>query len=101
MGARYSAVAMILHWLVAGFLLANLALGWWMKQLIGLDQFETFQLHKSIGMSVLALSILRLLWRVTHRAPALPETMNALERFAAHATHLFFYGMMILMPLTG
>ncbi|NOW45876.1 cytochrome b561 [Novosphingobium sp. SG751A] len=98
---RYSAVAMVLHWLVAGFLLANLALGWWMKQLIGLDQFEAFQLHKSIGMSVLALSILRLLWRVSHRAPALPETMNALERFAAHATHLFFYAMMILMPLTG
>jgi cytochrome b561 len=98
---RYSAVAMILHWLVAGLLLANLALGWWMKRLIGLDQFEAFQLHKSIGMTVLALSLARLGWRVTHRAPALPATMNGFERFAAHATHMFFYGMMILMPLTG
>lgn len=98
---RYSAVAMVLHWLVAGFLLANLALGWWMKRLIGLDQFEAFQLHKSIGMTVLALSLARLGWRVTHRAPALPDTMSGFERFAAHATHAFFYAMMIGMPLTG
>jgi len=98
---RYSAVAMILHWLVAGLLLANLALGWWMKQTTGLDQFEFYQLHKSIGMSILGLSVARLGWRVTHRAPELPDTMNRFERFAASATHLFFYAMMILMPLTG
>jgi len=98
---RYSAVAMILHWLVAAFLLSNLALGWWMKQLTGLEQFDAYQLHKSIGMSVLVLSIARLGWRITHHAPALPDTMNRFERFAASATHLFFYAMMILMPLTG
>lgn len=98
---RYSAVSVILHWAVAGFLLANLGLGWWMGRLEGLAQFDAFQLHKSIGMTVLALSVLRLAWRVTHKAPPLPATMNAFERFAAHATHLFFYVMMIGMPLTG
>jgi len=98
---RYSAIAMILHWLVAGFLLSNLALGWWMGRLTGLAQFDAYQLHKSIGMSVLVLSIARLGWRLSHRAPALPDTMSRFERFAASATHLFFYGMMIFMPLTG
>jgi cytochrome b561 len=52
-------------------------------------------------MTVLALSLARLGWRVTHRAPALPDTMSGFERFAAHATHAFFYAMMIGMPLTG
>jgi cytochrome b561 len=92
---------MVLHWAVACFLLANLALGWWMGRLEGLAQFDAYQLHKSIGMTVLALSVLRLGWRLTHTAPALPATMNGFERFAAHATHLFFYVMMIGMPLTG
>lgn len=99
--SRYSAVAMLLHWAIAGLILANLFVGWRMGFLGAMAQFNAFQLHKSIGITVLVLSLVRLAWRLTHRAPPLPASMTPFERFAAKATHLFFYVMMIGMPLTG
>ena len=99
--SRYSHVAMLLHWAIAALILANLFLGWRMSFLKGLAQFDMFQLHKSVGITVLLLSVARLVWRLTHPAPALPATMARWERFGAHATHWFFYLMMIGMPLTG
>jgi cytochrome b561 len=92
---------MLLHWAIAASILANLYIGWRMGSLAGIAQFDGFQLHKSVGITVLALSAIRLVWRLAHRAPPLPAGMNAFERFAANATHWFFYGMMIGMPLTG
>lgn len=99
--SRYSAVAMVLHWTVAALILANLVLGWRMKFLTGMAQFTTFQLHKSVGITVLVLSVARLAWRLMHPAPPLPPAMKRWERGTAHATHSFFYVMMIGMPLTG
>ncbi|MET0363738.1 MAG: cytochrome b [Sphingobium sp.] len=99
--SRYSTVAIVLHWTIALLILANLAIGWRMGFLKGLAQFEIFQLHKSVGITVLLLSILRLGWRLTHRPPALPPGMAAWERFAAQVTHWAFYGLMIGLPLTG
>lgn len=98
---RYSAVAMVLHWVIAALILTNLVLGWRMSFLKGLAQFDMFQLHKSVGITVLVLSVARLGWRLNQAAPALPATMAPWERFGAHATHWFFYVMMIGMPLTG
>lgn len=92
---------MVLHWFIAVSILANLYIGWRMGHLSGLAQFDAFQLHKSVGITVLVLSAIRLAWRLAHRAPPLPVGMNVFERFAANATHWFFYGMMIGMPLTG
>ena len=98
---RYSTVAMILHWIIAVAILANLALGWRMGFLTGMAQFTMFQLHKSVGITVLVLSLARLSWRLINPPPALPTTMKPWERIAAHGTHSFFYVMMIGMPLTG
>jgi cytochrome b561 len=64
-------------------------------------QFQTFQLHKSLGLTVLVLSILRLLWRLTHTPPPLPPGVPAFEVFAAKLTHWIFYGLMLALPLTG
>ena len=99
--SRYSAVAMVLHWVIAALILTNLVLGWRMGFLKGLAQFDMFQLHKSVGITVLVLSVVRLGWRLTHPAPALPSSIPSWERFSAHATHGLFYAMMIGMPLTG
>jgi cytochrome b561 len=98
---RYSAVAILLHWGIAALILLNLFLGWRMGFLKGLSQFDMFQLHKSVGITVLVLSVARLLWRLTHPAPPLPAGMRPWEKAAAHGTHWLFYGMMIGMPLTG
>jgi len=98
---RYSLVAILLHWAIAGLILLNFAVAWRMEDLKGLAKFEIFQLHKSIGFTVLTLSVLRLLWRLVNRAPPLPSGMPSWQRAAAIATHWGFYAVMIFMPLTG
>lgn len=103
---RYTAVAIVLHWAIAAAILSNLLIGWRMK--VAIDEFATqaraiaaFQLHKSIGLTVLLLTVLRLLWRFTHKPPPLPAGMARWERFAAKATHWAFYILMVLVPLSG
>jgi cytochrome b561 len=98
---RYGVVAMTLHWIIAALILSNLFVGWRMGFLGGLAQFDAFQLHKSIGITVLVLSVARLAWKLMNPAPPLPQGMKPYEHFGAKATHLFFYVMMIGMPLTG
>ena len=105
-GARYTAVAIVLHWAIAAAILANLAVGWWMHQgaegeVVGTGVVAAFQLHKSLGLTVLALSVLRLVWRLTHRPPPLPAAMPRWEQRAARATHWAFYLLMVIVPLSG
>lgn len=99
---RYTAIAKTLHWLIAAAILGMLVLGWVMGDLPnGGNKFAAFQWHKSIGITILLLSLARLAWRLTHTAPPLPSGMPAWEKFAAHATHILFYALMIGMPLAG
>ena len=98
---RYSAVAIILHWMIAVLILTNLYLGLTFEDLRGMALFRTLQLHKSLGLTVLVLSLIRLGWRLTHRPPALPAEMPRWERLAAQAAHWGLYGLMIGIPLTG
>ena len=98
---RYSRTAMILHWLIAAGILCNVALGLsvdflpddWIRPVI--------DTHKSIGITVLGLVLLRILWRVAHRPPPLPKAFPAWERASAHAAHLLLYVLMIGLPLSG
>ena len=79
-----------------------LALGWWMGFLPrGEEKFFYFQLHKSIGITILLLSLMRLGWRLTHTAPPLPASMPMWEQRAAHIGHVLLYVVMIGMPLSG
>lgn len=103
---RYTAVAIVLHWMIATAIIANFLLGWWMHEAIENDSTRSlavivFQVHKSLGLSILVLSLLRLLWRFINPTPALPATMPRWEKLAAKATHWAFYGLMIGIPLTG
>ncbi len=105
-GRRYDRVAMSLHWLIAIAIILNLALGWWMHEAMtqGSQQAlatQAYQWHKSIGLSVLGLSLLRLIWRLAHRPPALPHSMASWERRAAGLTHVAFYVLMLSLPLSG
>lgn len=104
--ARYTAVAAVLHWAMAAAIVLNLALGWWMQEAIEAPDWAAraiaaFQVHKSVGLTVLALSLLRLGWRLAHRPPPLPEATPAWERLGARATHWAFYALMIAVPLSG
>lgn len=98
----YGAVAKLLHWLIAIAIIGMLAAGKYMTDLeIGQDRFDLTQLHKSIGLTILGLTVLRILWRLVNRQPALPAHMGALERLAAKGTHLVFYFLMLAIPLSG
>lgn len=99
--SRYGTVAIFLHWSIAVMIGWNLVLGYEMGRAKGLDQFNLFQLHKSVGIAVLLLSLGRLLWRLAHRPPALPATMSDWERWLAGLAHAALYFFMVGMPLTG
>jgi cytochrome b561 len=100
---RYGKVAMAFHWVIALLVIANIALGLYMGDLPRGDpnKFMIVQLHKSIGLTVLLLSVLRLAWRLMNPAPALPRSMHPAMKLAARATHYLFYALIIFIPLTG
>ncbi len=100
-GRRYTRVAMLLHWLLAACFAFQLGLGWRMDAPRGPQSFAVFQLHKSLGITILALTLIRLVWRLTHPAPPLPATLKRHERVMAHAVHWAFYLMLIGMPVSG
>ncbi len=64
-------------------------------------KYEIFQLHKSFGIIILVLSVIRLLWRLSHKPPALPHGMKPYERLGAKFSHIGFYVLMIGIPLAG
>ena len=99
--SRYSAVAITFHWVIAALILTNIGLAWYFLTLHGEAQVAPVMLHKSIGITVLLLSVLRLGWRLAVPAPKLPETLLSWERIAAKTVHVGFYVFMIAMPLSG
>jgi cytochrome b561 len=100
---RYGNVAMTLHWLIAALVLVNLILGPIMTDLPRADpnRFMLYQLHKSVGLTVLTLSFVRLGWRLINPIPPLPRGMSPLLRFGAHASHFALYFLIIAIPLAG
>ncbi|MGE3624068.1 MAG: cytochrome b [Bdellovibrionales bacterium] len=98
----YDGVAKTLHWLIAFSVIGMLALGWIMTGLENSpNKFALFQWHKSIGITILLLSVIRLIWRLMHPRPPYPAHMPEWEKMAARATHFIFYVLIIGMPLTG
>ena len=98
----YTKTAKVLHWLMAILLFGLLALGFYMHDLpLSPDKLKLYSWHKWAGVTAFLLLAVRLLWRLTHRPPALPESMPKLMQFAAHAGHLLLYGLMIAIPLSG
>ena len=99
--ARYSAVAIAMHWLLAIAIIGTFCVGLYMADMgMSPTRLKLFNWHKWAGMTIFALSGLRLLWRLTHRPPAdLP--MPAWQRRAAHWTHLALYELFFAVPLAG
>lgn len=94
--------ARLLHWTIAALVLAQIVLGWVAVSLrLSPLKLDLFVWHKSIGLVVLALVVVRILWRFANPTPALPAATPAWERRAARASHLLLYGALIAMPLTG
>lgn len=98
----YGAVAQLLHWLIAIGILLQFIWSWRIDETDSIrQQYALIVQHKSIGMTVLALVLLRIIWRLFNRPPPLPPGMSSLQRRAAALTHWALYGLILLMPLSG
>ena len=122
---RYTKTAKILHWLIAIAIFGMFALGWYMSELpkegpkqLAYDLFDWgvytwnlseeasprtfyFNLHKSIGVTILALIVIRIFWRLSHKAPAMLASYKAWETKLASGVHRLLYVLMVALPLSG
>ena len=98
---RYTGFSQALHWLIALLVFTQLAMG----KLFEIDADDgpdgLFGWHTAIGLTVLALTLIRLGWRVTHKVPALPPATPSWQRLAARGTHIAFYVLLLALPLSG
>ena len=100
---RYTRTAIVLHWLIALAVIVQFTWGWWMqgipKQPPGM-RVDAFNLHKSVGLTILTLMTVRLLWRWRHPAPAFPA-MSPWQAWLAHFVHALLYVVLFAHPLAG
>lgn len=102
--SRYGSVAMTLHWLIAVAVILNICLGLYMSEILADSdpgRLAILQLHKSIGLSVLVLSLLRVGWRLGNPVPPLPQSMSPWLHILARAAHYMLYFLIIAIPLSG
>lgn len=109
---RYTAVAITLHWLIAIMIVLLIFVGWRAGDMAealraGSTEFTlddvrfVFDMHKTFGIIVLALSLARLIWRFMNPVPPMPEDMKPWEKTVARVTHFSFYVLIIGMPILG
>jgi len=98
---RYGFVAQTLHWLIVGLLIVQVALGKIADELpVGLDKLALLARHKSVGITILGLAVIRLAWRLYDRPPP-PPPMPRWQLFASRLNHWALYALLFAMPLTG
>ncbi|GAB3648229.1 cytochrome b [Ramlibacter alkalitolerans] len=99
---RYATPAIVLHWLVAALIVFMASLGWWMMTVEHEPEGPgLFDLHKSIGLILLALVALRVLWRLGHRPEPLPTGVPRWQVVLSRVTQAVLYLLMIAVPLAG
>lgn len=98
---RYTTVAIVLHWLIAAAIFGTFALGLYMHDLpLSPLKLRLYSYHKWIGVTIFLLVVLRIVWRMTHRAPPLPR-MPAWQRVLAHVSHALLYILTLAIPISG
>jgi len=101
MDDQYNKVAILLHWLIAFAIIAMLAMGFLLEDLPNNFKPLAYGLHKSMGLTILMLTFFRVFWRLSHKVPALPESMKPIEKTISHLVHTGLYLIMICMPMSG
>jgi cytochrome b561 len=98
----YGIIAQVMHWCVAVLIFLQIPLGLYAANLpVSLARLQWLSYHKSLGITILALVLLRLVWRWIDAPPALPNAMPAWERRAAHAMHSMLYVVPVLAMFAG
>jgi cytochrome b561/polyisoprenoid-binding protein YceI len=99
---RWGSLSQLLHWLIVALIALQATLGLTGMLLpLGVEKLGVLARHKSIGITILGLAVLRLLWRWLNPTPPLPSNLKPHERFLAHFTHAALYALLFAMPLTG
>jgi cytochrome b561 len=98
---RWGAVAQLLHWTIVALIIVQFTLAALAEDLPPLKKLGMLARHKSVGITILALAILRLSWRWLNPTPALPETLKPYQRVLARWTHALMYLLLFAMPLSG
>lgn len=100
--AKYGNTAILFHWLLAILIISTWCFGVYMHELpFSPMRVKQFNWHKWAGITILGLSVLRLLWRLRHPAPALPSHMSAWQQSLSRMTHVTLYGLFFATPLAG
>lgn len=99
--ARYTPTAVVLHWLIAVLIVINVSLTWAVDSVPDTWVRPFIDTHKSIGITVLGLAVMRLLWRSAHPPPPLPSAYSRRVQRIAHVAHWLLYALMIALPLSG
>ena len=99
--ARYTRGAIAFHWIIAILIILNFVGAWIAEDMPKAEAAQVMAMHKASGLTILALSVLRIVWRLMNRAPPLVDTLKAWEAALAKVTHALFYFLMIGIPLTG
>jgi cytochrome b561 len=98
---RYTKVAIWLHWLIGAAVIVNIGLAMLTEGLPRETHREAMAIHKALGVTVLALTLIRIAWRLGHRPPPLPASVPAWQRPLSRIVHFLFYALLILLPLSG
>jgi cytochrome b561 len=102
MNTQYTRTAISLHWLIALTILAGFSLGLYMHDLpLSPQKLKYYSWHKWIGITTFLLALIRVGWRVTHEAPALPSGMPEWQRKAATVSHVLLYVFILIIPISG
>lgn len=98
---RYSRGAIALHWIIALLIVTNFVLAWVAEDLPDEQKYALIGNHKAIGLTVLVLTVVRIFWRLTHKAPPLLDTLKTWEAALSKVVHVLMYGLMLAIPLAG
>jgi len=100
---RYTRTAVLLHWLLAVLIVVMVVLGFYMTEIPRNtpERAFYFNLHKSLGLLVFMLVLVRIVWRITHPVPELPSSIPLWQRRASAISHGLLYVCMVLQPATG
>jgi len=101
MSGRYTRTAIVFHWVIAALVLTNVILAWTFKYWLDDYSPPVANAHRTIGITVLSLALMRLLWRLTHRPPPFSPAIPRWQTFAARTSHAALYVIIIVMPLSG
>ena len=99
---RYTTTAIVLHWLLAIAIVLGFLIGLQMSdEPLSPTRVRWINYHKWVGLTILALSVVRLLWRIWHRPPTLPESMQPWQRKASLWSHRALYLLFFIVPVAG